>query len=181
MTEATTLRPPSSEYAPPFERYVSRVTETDILSVLGGQGRELPDALAKVRGEAERYRYAEGKWSIREMLGHMIDTERIFGYRAVCIARGEQTSLPGFDENTYVANASFDDVPLEELLDEFVHVREGHVAMFRHLAPDAWRRVGTANSHPLSVRALAFVMAGHVRHHLSVLRERYLPKLPGRS
>ena len=134
--------------------------------------------LANVRGEAERFRYAEGKWSIREVVGHVVDTERIMGYRACCVARGETASLPGFDENAYVQNASFDACPLPELLDELAVVREGNLALFRHLDAGAWSRVGTANAHPISVRALAYVMLGHPRHHLAVLRERYLPHLP---
>jgi hypothetical protein len=100
------------------------------------------------------------------------------GYRAVCVARGEVASLPGFDENSYVANASFDDCPLKELLDEFAHVRQGHLAFFRHLSPEAWLRKGAANAKPISVRALAYVMVGHPRHHLAVFQERYLPQLP---
>jgi hypothetical protein len=139
--------------------------------------KELPAALAGVRGEAERFRYAEGKWSIREVVGHVIDAERVFGYRALCIARGETASLPSFDENEYVANASFDHCTLEELLEEFVQVREGHLAFFRHLSKEAWTRSGVANASPVSVRALAFILAGHPRHHLAVLRERYLPRL----
>jgi hypothetical protein len=181
MNQTTLTRPPATEYAPAFERYLARVPEADVLAVLAGQARELPGTLGSVRGEGERFRYAEGKWSIREVLGHMIDAERIFGYRAVSIARGEKASLPGFDENAYVEAGSFDDYPLPELLAEFSLVREGHLALFRHLRPEAWLRIGSANGHPHSVRAMAFVMAGHVRHHLSVLTERYLPHVPGRS
>jgi hypothetical protein len=177
MTDLAIERPPSGEYAPPFERYVSRVEGSDILAALARQKAELPAALAAVRGDAETFRYADDKWSIRQVVGHVLDAERIFGYRAVCVARGEAGSLPAFDENAYVANASFDDVPLAELLDEFGHVREGHVALFRHLRPEAWRRIGAANAHPISARALAFIMVGHVRHHLGVLQERYLPRL----
>jgi DinB superfamily len=169
-------RPPSTEYAPPFERYVSRVAEIDVLGAMARQHEELTAALAGVRGEAaERYRYAEGKWSIREVVGHVIDSERVFGYRAVCIARGESTPLPGFDENAYVANASFDEHPLAALLEELGHVRSGHLAFFNHLSPEAWRRTGISNANPISVRALAFIIVGHPRHHLAVLRERYLP------
>ena len=96
----------------------------------------------------------------------------------MCVARGEKGPLPGFDENEYAAQATFDDYPLEELLQEFVHVREGHVAFFRHLSAEAWLRTGLSNANPISVRAVAFVMVGHVRHHLAVLQERYLPSLP---
>jgi hypothetical protein len=177
MSTATVTKPPREEYAPFFERYVSRVEEADVLEALARQVGEVRATLAGVRGEAERFRYAEGKWSIREVLGHLVDTERIMGYRACCVARGETASLPGFDENAYVLNASFDACPLPELLDELGVVREGNLALFRHLDPRAWTRVGTANAHAISVRALAYVMLGHPRHHLAVLRERYLPLL----
>jgi hypothetical protein len=179
MTQLALERPPSREYAPAFERYVSRVTETDVLGVLARQKTDLSAALAAVRGEREGFRYAEGKWSIRQVVGHVLDAERIFGYRALCIARGEAGSLPGFDENAYVENAPFDACPLAELLDQYAHVREAHLGFFRHLSPEAWRRVGSANGSPTSVRAMAFIMVGHVRHHLAVLEERYLPRLGG--
>jgi len=177
MTDVIVERPTSAEYAQPFERYVSLVQDSDVLAALARQTAELAEALSGVAGEAERFRYADGKWSIREVLGHVIDTERVFGYRALCIARGERASLPGFDENAYQANASFDDCPLRELLREFEQVREGHLSLFRRLSGEAWLRSGVANSKPASVRALAFIMVGHVRHHLGVLRERYLPQL----
>jgi hypothetical protein len=170
-------RPKSDEYAPAFERYVSRVPETDVMAALGRQKEDLPAALTAVRGEGERLRYAPGKWSVRELVGHVIDTERIMGYRAVCVARGEKAALPGFDENAYATHASFDDYPLGELLDEFVQVREGHLGLFRHLSPEAWLRKGVANQNPISVRALAWVMVGHVRHHIAVLEQHYLPRL----
>lgn len=178
MSGIVVERPGPDEYAAPFERYVSRVLETDVLSALRRQQEELPSALRAVRGPAERHRYEAGKWSVREVVGHVIDTERIMGYRAVCLARGEKGSLPGFDENDYAAHATFDDYPLEELIQEFVAVREGHVAFFRHLNAEAWRRVGTVNASRTSVRGLAYVMVGHVRHHLAVLQDRYLPTLP---
>jgi hypothetical protein len=180
MEQAGVERPPNTEYAAPFEKYVSRVTETDVLAAMAAQHDELTAALSPVRGEAaERFRYAEGKWSIREVVGHLIDCERIFGYRAVSIARGEMTPLPGFDENAYAANAPFDGYPLAELLEELGHVRRGHLAFFRHLTPEAWLRTGTSNTKPISVRALAFIIVGHPRHHLAILRERYLPHVRG--
>ena len=161
MSSLVIERPKATEYGPFFERYVSRVTEPDIMGALAG----------------EHYRYAAGKWTVRELVGHVIDTERIMGYRAVCVARGETLSLPGFDENAYAANATFDDYPLGELLQEFVLVRDGHLSFFRHLSAEAWPRTGAANQHPISVRALAWVMVGHVRHHLAVLEQHYLPRL----
>lgn len=177
MSSLVIERPKSGEYAPAFERYVSRVPETDVMGSLVRQKDEWPGALRGIRGEGERYRYAEGKWSVRELVGHVIDSERIFGYRAVCVARGETLSLPGFDENAYAANATFDDCPLGELLDEFAQVREGHLSFFRHLSSEAWLRTGVANQNPISVRALAWILVGHARHHMAVLEERYLPHL----
>jgi DinB superfamily len=177
MSTLIVEKPASTEYAAPFEKYVSRVTETDVLGAMARQKDELPAALGRVRGEAERFRYAEGKWSIREVVGHIVDCERIFGYRALCIARGETGPLPGFEENDYAANSSAHDCPLSELLEEFGHVRQGHLALFKHLGDAAWRRVGTSNSNAMSVRALAYIVVGHPRHHLAVLQERYLPRL----
>jgi DinB superfamily len=177
MAQGIVERPPATEYSSAFEVYVSLVPETDVMTALAQQKGELARTLSSVRGEAERYRYADGKWTIRELVGHVIDSERVFGYRALCIARGEKVSLPGFDENAYAANAPYGDYPLGDLLDEFAQVREGHLFLFRHLSREAWVRVGTANSNPASVRALAYITVGHVRHHLGVLRDRYLPQL----
>lgn len=175
MAQGIVERPPATEYSASFEVYVSLVPETDVMTALTQQKGELARTLSSVRGEAERYRYADGKWTIRELVGHVIDSERVFGYRALCIARGEKVSLPGFDENAYAANAPYGDYPLGDLLDEFAQVREGHLFLFRHLSREAWVRAGTANSNPTSVRALAYITVGHVRHHLGVLKERYLP------
>ncbi|MFI5184529.1 MAG: DinB family protein [Vicinamibacteria bacterium] len=175
MVQGIVERPDSSEYAPAFAGYVSLVPETDVMASLARQKGELVEALSPVRGEAERYRYANGKWTVREVVGHVIDSERVFGYRALCIARGETASLPGFDENTYAANAPYGDYPLGDLLEEFAQVREGHLSLFRHLSREAWLRVGLANSNAVSVRAMAFIIVGHVRHHLGILSQRYLP------
>lgn len=166
-------RPAPNEYVSAFERYISRVPETDVLPALEKQPAEIRTALSAVTGERERFRYAPGKWSIREVVGHVIDTERVLGYRAVCIARGETAPLPGYDENTYAANAGHDRRPLASLLAEYEALRRSHVLMLGDLDDAAWLRVGTANGHPVSVRALAFVLVGHVRHHLAVLAEHY--------
>ena len=166
-------RPAAGEYAPYFERYVGRVPEADALPVLERQRAEVRAAfegLPEVRGG---YRYAPGKWSIRELLGHVTDTERIFAYRALCIARGETAPLPGFEQDPYVANAGHDRWTLAELLEDFDAVRKTNLAMISHLDEAAVRRVGTSSGHATSVRAIAYILAGHVRHHLGVLAEKY--------
>ena len=166
-------RPLDTEYAPAFRGYVSHVPEAEILPVLESQPGDLDELLATVNAERETYRYAPGKWSIREIAGHLIDSERVFGYRALCIARGDTNSLPGFDENAYMLTAPYDGIALRDLLREFRLVRAANISMLKNLNEEAWARVGTANNSPVSVRALAFVMGGHLRHHVGVLRERY--------
>jgi len=167
-------RPAETEYAPYYEGYVAQVGEEEIVPVLRSQLDDLDLLLSKVSPERETYRYAEGKWSIREIAGHLIDGERVFGYRAFCIARGETQNLPGFDQNDYMLTAPYDGLELEDLLAEFRLVRLANIAMLRSLDEEAWNRAGTANDNQITVRALAFIMAGHVRHHMGVLRERYL-------
>jgi hypothetical protein len=166
-------RPLESEYAPEFQGYVAHVSEEEILPVLRSQLDELDVLLGRVTPERETYAYAEGKWSIREIVGHLIDGERVFGYRAFCIARGENQDLPGFEQNDYIAAARYDSIDLEDLLSELRLVRQANIAMLRNLDDQTWMHLGTANDAQVSVRAIAFIMAGHVRHHMGVLRERY--------
>ena len=166
-------RPLESEYAPFYRGYVAHVGEEEILPVLRSQLDHLDVLLGQVMPERETYAYAEGKWSIRELTGHLIDAERVFGYRAFCIARGESRNLPGFDEKEYLLRAPYNQIDLEDLLSELRLARLSNIAMLRNLDEQAWMRVGTANDAQVSVRALAFIMAGHVRHHMGVLRERY--------
>ena len=167
-------RPNESEYAPDYQGYVDQVSESDIMTVLRDELDELDVLLARVPAEKETYAYAEGKWTIREIIGHLIDGERVFGYRALCIARGEKQNLPGFDQNDYMLTAPYGHIELEDLLSELRLVRLSNIAMFRSLDEEAWNRAGTANANEITVRALAFIMAGHVRHHMNVLQERYL-------
>lgn len=170
-------RPLENEYAPESAEYVSRVPEDDVQSALRSQIDELELLLDRVTPEHETFRYAEGKWSIREIIGHLIDGERTFGYRALCIGRGDTQSLPGFDQDQYMLTAPFDRVDLEDLLSEFRLVRLSNIAMLRNFDEVAWTRMGTANGAPVSVRALVYIMVGHTRHHMGVLRERY--QIPG--
>jgi DinB superfamily len=166
-------RPLPNEYDVAFERYVSHVPETDILAALERQPAELAAALASVPPEREGHRYAPGKWSIREVVGHMLDSERVMGYRALAISRGDKAALPGFEEKDYAATAGHDSRTLASLLEEIASLRASHVPMLRHLDEAAWVRIGTANSLPITTRALAYILVGHVRHHVAVLREKY--------
>src|SRR5713226_8511299 len=141
----TMARPLESEYAPYYQGYVAHVSEEEILPVLRSQLDELDVLLGGVTPERETYRYAEGKWSIRELAGHLIDADRVFGYRSFCIARGERRNLPGFDEKEYMLSAPYDRIDLEDLLSELRLVRLSNIAMLRNLDEHAWARHGTAN------------------------------------
>jgi hypothetical protein len=166
-------RPLKTEYVAGFEEFVSLVPETDALPVLGAQSALLRTTLSGVSEERSLFRYDPAKWSIRQVIGHTIDAERVCGYRLLCIARGESASLPGFEESEYAANAGHEHCHLASLLSEFESLRQSHVLMLRHLPGDALMRIGTANDNPITVRALAFVLAGHIRHHIAVLTSRY--------
>ncbi len=166
-------RPSKSEFAEYYQRYVERVTEGDIVGTMGSQTAELTRMLAGVSPERELYRYSEGKWSVREVLGHLIDAERVFGFRAFSFSRGEASPLPAFEENDYVARSRYAERTLADLLDEFAALRKANLACLRPLKDADWTRVGTASGKSVSVRALAYIMVGHVRHHMQVLTERY--------
>lgn len=169
----TNGQPLESEYAPDYQGYIGHVTEQEILPVLRSQLDALDVLLGRVTPGRETFRYADGKWSIREIVGHLIDAERVFGYRAFAIARGDRNNMPGFDQNEYISSSPYHRIDLEDLLSEFRLVRLSNIAMLRTLDDESWMRIGTANDNQVSVRALAFILAGHVRHHMGVLRERY--------
>lgn len=166
-------RPGTGEYAEFYAGYISGLPAGDILEILELQKDQLRQLAAAVKADRETFRYAPGKWSVREMVGHLIDAERVFSYRALCFSRGDETPLPGFDENFYVARANFDARTLQSLLEELILLRSANVLLFRSLAAEDLARVGVANGFPVSVRALAFILAGHLHHHFNVLRERY--------
>ena len=166
-------RPDATEYAPFYAGYVAGVPEGDVVAVLRESGREIVAALAAIPEPRGGFRYAPEKWSVREVIGHLIDTERIFGYRALRLARADATPLPGFEENDYVRSAGSDARALADLVDELRVVREGTVRLFDSFPDDAWGRRGVVNGREVSVRALAYIAAGHARHHLRILRERY--------
>jgi hypothetical protein len=166
-------RPGEAEFAPFYAGYVSLVPETDVLGVLERQSADVRLHTRAFIPAREELRYAEGKWSVREMIGHVIDAERVFGFRAFCFSRGDENALPAFAQNDYVARSGFDRCGLAGLVEEFAQVRETNLIVLRRLNDDAWGRIGTASGAPVSVRALAYIMAGHVRHHLHILSTRY--------
>ncbi len=167
------IRPQPDEHAGFFSRYIDRVPDGDILATLESQGNATQKLLASIGEEKAGYRYAPDKWSIKQVIGHVADGERVFSYRLLAIARGEKQSLPGFEENEYVEAANFDVRSLAELAEGLAATRHATLVLLRSLDEEAWNRRGVANNNPLSVRAIAWLTAGHERHHLSVLRERY--------
>jgi uncharacterized damage-inducible protein DinB len=172
-TAVLSNRPETGEFDPYYANYIRRVPAGEVASLLESQIGETAAALRAVPAARATYRYAEGKWSIAEVVGHMIDVERIFNYRALRIARADETPIEGFDENAYVPAAESDGRALADLIAEFEAVRRATVALVRSFPPAAFTRVGTANGKPISVRALVYIIAGHERHHLGTLRERY--------
>ena len=160
-------------FPPSYQRYVDLVPEKDITAALEQQGRVTAAMLRGLDEKKAAFRYEPEKWSVKQVVGHFTDTERIFGYRALAIARGETKSLPGFDENAYAAAADFDHRPMRDLAGDYEVVRRSTVALFRSLSEDAWSRSGKANEVDVDVRGLAYMTLGHERHHLRVLRERY--------
>jgi hypothetical protein len=172
-----TGRPEAGEFADYAKEDIDFVTGDDAVDILHRQAREVV-ALFGYLGEdrAQGLTYEPGKWTLKEVLGHLIDDERIFGYRALCVARGDARPLPGFDENAYVATADFESRTLASLLDEYRAVRLASVALFESLPLIAWQRRGTVNDYSASPRGLAFHLAGHELHHLRVIREKYLPE-----
>jgi hypothetical protein len=169
----TIERPAPGDYNPDFERYVARVPEADVLAAFAQQLDDVRAALGDVPPAREKDRYAPDKWSVRQVVGHLIDTERIMGYRILAVARGDAAKLPGFDENAYALVAGHDATPLPSLLEEFALARRSHVLMLGGFSKAAWERAGTANNNRITVGALPYIMIGHVRHHLAVLRDKY--------
>jgi hypothetical protein len=170
----STQPPAIDEYPQGYADYVERVpAETDILDVLAHQLEETSGRLAGVPEARGGFRYAPAKWSVKELVGHLSDTERIMVYRALRFARGDGAPLAGFDENAYVPETGADDRSLASLVGEWVAVRQASLAFFHGLPGDTWARRGTVDGKPLTVRALAYIVAGHEQHHVEVLRTRY--------
>ena len=165
-------RPAAGEYAPFYAGYIAAIPDGDLLTLL--EREESRALLGGLSDEAARRRYAPGKWSVKEVVGHVADTERVMSYRALRFGRGDPTPLAGFEQEDFVRGASWDDIPLTTLLDDLTSVRRATLSLFRGFSDEALARQGTANGTPVTVRALAAIITGHERHHLRILRERYL-------
>jgi hypothetical protein len=173
-TESRSTRPAPDEHAPYYGRYIEKVPDGDIVRTLREQREATAAFLRGIADAKAGHRYAPDKWSIREVVGHLGDCERIFAYRALRFARADDTMLPGFDENEFVKHARLDDRPMTSLIAELDAVRGASIALFDGLFPEEWSRAGTANGKTMSVRAFAWTIAGHELHHLGILKERYL-------
>lgn len=171
---STSVRPQPGEYAPYYDRYISLIEGPDILGALDEQRRKTV-LLLSGRSDADGdFRYAPDKWTLKEVLGHINDTERILTYRALRIARADATPIEGFEQDDYVRNGPFARRPLADLIEDYIAVRRGTLSLFRNLDPVAWTRRGVANKNEVTVRALAFIIAGHELHHRRMMEEKYL-------
>jgi hypothetical protein len=167
-------KPETNEYVEYYGKYVSLVADGDINATLAAQCSDTLKLLRSIPEAKGSHAYAPGKWTIKQALGHVIDTERIMSYRALRIGRGDTINLPGFEQDDFVANTDFNARTLADLIDEFVAVRQCTLHLFKHFTDAEWRRIGTASNNPVSARALAYIIAGHELYHDALLRERYL-------
>lgn len=167
-------KPLTTEYDPFYAGYIQSVDDQDVIGMIKDQQNSFPKFINDIPQEKHDYAYAEGKWSIRQVVRHLIDAERMFGYRAMAIARGDQTKLPGFDDHLYVQNADDSGISMQALLDEFISMREGHIRMIANFPISALMQMGNANGSDISVRAIIFIIAGHLAHHKQIIIQRYL-------
>jgi DinB superfamily len=166
-------RPAAGEFAPYYAKYIALVKGEDILSALDQQRRDTMKLLSGRDEEDGNYRYAPDKWNAKEVLGHVCDSERVFAYRALRISRADATPLEGFEQDDYVRNGPFAHIPLSEIIEDYIGVRRATLTLFRNLEEAAWPRRGVANKNEVTVRALAYIIAGHELHHRAILEEKY--------
>ncbi len=173
-TTTATARPQPGEYSPYHDNYISLVKDNDVLAALDNQRRQMVLLLSGCTEADGDLRYAPEKWSLKEVLGHINDTERIMSYRALRISRGDQTPIEGFEQDDYVRNSPFARRSLADLIEDYIVVRRATISLFRNLDEPAWTRRGVANKNEVTVRALAYIIAGHELHHRRILEEKYL-------
>lgn len=168
------MRPGKNDYAEYYHKYVAELEDDEILKILEKQLNENLELFKSISEEKANYRYAEGKWSVKELLGHMLDTERIFAYRALCIVRGEKQHLPGMDQDDYVKEADFDKRDFAGMVKEYELARKSNLQLFKSFPENILSRRGTASNNEVTVLALMFIIAGHELHHIKVLKDKYL-------
>jgi hypothetical protein len=168
------MKPDTSDYAPVFHRYISLVEESTIQEALERQYQPALNLLQCITEQKSTFAYAPGKWTIKQMMQHIIDAERIFSYRALCIARGEKQNMPGFDENEYADHSNADVRKWNDLLDEFVSVRASTKILYHSFTEKMLSSKGLSNGNNIKVNSFGFITVGHVKHHLNILQERYL-------
>lgn len=174
MKPAIIEKPAAEEFNEYYNRYISRITEPDLLGVLTAQTNEVAELFGSLDESKGTFAYDEGKWTLKEVLSHLIDGERHFAYRVHRISRGDSTPIEGFEQDGYIENSYANERSFADLIAEFTELRNANLRPLRTLSESDWKLMGTASGFPVSVRALAFIMAGHVRHHLGIVRERYL-------
>ena len=167
-------RPASTEYNEYYGVYIDQVPEGDIVGILKDQKERIDDLMAQIPESKLDFRYEQGKWSVKEVIGHVIDTEWIFAYRALRMARNDSTALAGMDQNEFMEGANFGDRELRSLAAEFLHLRSATIELFSSFDESLRDRAGTASGFPFTVRSLMYITAGHAEHHMRILRERYL-------
>jgi hypothetical protein len=167
-------KPSAEEFNPYYIGYISQVTEPDLLGVLAAQPAEVAQIFGSIDESKGNFAYAAGKWTIKELLSHVIDGERHFAHRLHRISRGDTTPIEGFEQDDYIATSYANQRTFGDLVSEFSELRQANLRPLRTLSEYDWKRMGTASGSPISVRALGFIMAGHVRHHFNILKERYL-------
>lgn len=169
-----TKKPSTEEYPKYYDPYIALVSEGSIENILINQLEETTALLSNLEEAQTNYRYADGKWTLKEVIGHIIDTERIMSYRFLRISRGDRTPLAGFDENQYVEGASFHSRLVTDLIEELIAVRHSTLTQMRGLTEESWSRKGIANDTEISARAIAYIIAGHELHHVKIIKEKYL-------
>lgn len=167
-------RPSREEYLPYYEQYVGLVGEESIIEILTKQLTSTTELLSDIPEQQSNYRYAEGKWTLKEVIGHISDNERVMAYRLLRIARGDQTPLAGYDQDEFMCGSSFQEWTLSQVIEDYISVRKATLTLLRGLSEEAWQRIGTANDAPISARALAYIIAGHELHHWKVIQDKYL-------
>ncbi|MFI5157273.1 MAG: DinB family protein [Sphingobacteriales bacterium] len=167
-------KPQPGEYAPYAEGYIAKVPDGPVIEILAYLKQSTYNFFSRITTEQADYAYAEGKWTLKQVLGHMIDTERVFSFRALCFSRGDKNALPGFDQEEYVAASTFDTRTIQDLANEFKTLREANIYLYNSLTEEQSLKMGVASNHPVSVRALVYMTAGHEIYHLDLIKERYI-------